>query len=102
MNKLFYNPTEIPEAVRLESKLLGVNKQYECFSGQGPVWMSELFKLAATDSFDKVEVLLTAHNQAYYRNRKNPAEKTTVVGWVSLKDYKDSGGYLNDRYHKVK
>lgn len=97
MKKLFYNPMELPEAVLLESKILGVSKKYECHTGEGPVWMKELFKLAATDSFEKVEVLLSDHNQAYYRNSKNPFEQVSVVGWISLKDYKNGGGYTNDR-----
>ena len=97
MKKLFYNPIEHPVAVKLESKILGVNKQYEPNVGGGPVSMEELFKLAATDSFDKVEVELTTHNQAYYRDSKNPLEQVSVEGWISLKDYKNGGGYLKDR-----
>lgn len=97
MKKLFYNPSELPVAARLESSLLGVHKEYECYNGEGPVWMDELFRLAATTTFDKVEVKLTAHNQAYYRDSKNPLEQVPVEGWVSLKDYKDGGGYLKDR-----
>ena len=84
-------------AIKLESKILGVNKQYEPNVVGGPVSMEELFKLAATDSFDKVEVKLTAHNQAYYRDSKNPLEQVPVEGWISLKDYKNGGGYLKDR-----
>ena len=45
MKKLFYNPIEHPVAVKLESKVLGVNKQYEPYTGEGPVGMDELFKL---------------------------------------------------------
>ena len=92
MKKLFYNPIEHPVAIKLESKILGVNKQYEPNVVGGPVSMEELFKLAATDSFDKVEVKLTAHNQAYYRDSKNPLEQVPVEGWISLKDYKNGGG----------
>ena len=97
MKKLFYNPIEHPVAIKLESKILGVNKQYEPNVVGGPVSMEELFKLAATDSFDKGEVKLTAHNQAYYRDSKNPLEQVPVEGWISLKDYKNGGGYLKDR-----
>ncbi len=102
MKKLFYNPSEVPVEVKLESKLLGVKKQYECLSGGGPIWMEELFKLAATDSFDVVEVHLTPHNQAYYRDSKNPFEQVEVDGWISLKDYKNGGGYLKDRTISIK
>lgn len=102
MKKLFYNPIEHPEAVKLESEVLGVNKQYEPNAGEGPVSMDELFKLAATDSFDNVEVKLTAHNQAYYRDSKNPLEQVPVEGWVSLKDYKNGGGYMKDRTITIK
>lgn len=97
MKKLFYNPKEHPVVVKLESRVLGVNKQYEPNAGEGPSSMDELFKLASTDSFDKVEVKLTPHNQAYYRDTKNPLEQVPVDGWISLKDYKNGGGYMKDR-----
>lgn len=97
MKKLFYNPIEHPVAVKLESKVLGVNKQYEPYTGEGPVGMDELFKLATTDSFESVEVKLTPHNQAYYRDSKNPLEQVPVEGWISLKDYKNGGDYLKDK-----
>ncbi len=97
MKKLFYNPIEHPVVVKLESRVLGVNKQYEPNAGEGPSSMDELFKLASTDSFDKVEVKLTPHNQAYYRDTKNPLEQVPVDGWISLKDYKNGGGYMKDR-----
>ena len=97
MKKLFYNPSELPIAVRLKSSILGVNKEYECHTGEGPVWMEELFRLAATDSFEIVEVNLTPHNQAYYRDSKNPLEQVPVEGWISLKGYKNGGAYLKDR-----
>lgn len=101
MKKLFYNPIEHPVAVKLVSKVLGVNKQYELQTCEGPIGMEELFKLAATDSFDNVEVKLTPHNQAYYRDSKNPFEQVPVEGWISLKDYKNGGGYLKDRTIKI-
>ena len=96
MKKIYYNPAELPVAVRLQSSLLGVNKEYECHTGEGPVWMDELFKLAATTTFDKVEVKLSAHNEAYYRD-KTTLQKVQLEGWISLKDYKNGGGYLNDK-----
>lgn len=102
MKKLFYNPIEHPVAVKLESTVLGVKKQYEPNAGGGPVGMEELFKLAATDSFEIVEVKLTQHNQAYYRDSKNPLEQVPVDGWISLKDYKNGGGYLKDRTITIK
>ena len=102
MKKIFYNPIEHPVAIKLESKVLGVNKQYEPYTGEGSIVMEELFKLAATDSFDKVEVKLTVHNQAYYRDSKNPLEQVPVEGWISLKDYMNGGGYLKDRTITIK
>lgn len=102
MKKIFYNPIEHPVAIKLESKVLGVNKQYEPYTGEGSIVMEELFKLAATDSFDIVEVKLTPHNQAYYRDSKNPLEQVPVEGWISLKDYKNGGGYLKDRTITIK
>lgn len=97
MKKLFYNPAEVPVEVILGSMALGFKKQYVCLSGGGPMFMEELFKLAATDTFDTVQVFLTPHNQAYYRDTKYPLEQVPVDGWISLKDYKNGGGYLKDR-----
>ncbi|MDE7082575.1 MAG: hypothetical protein K2O89_02570 [Clostridia bacterium] len=97
MRKLFYNPAEVPVEVILESRILGFKKRYVCLSGGGPMWMEELFKLAATDTFDNVQVYLTSHNQAYYRDSYSPLEKVPAEGWVSLKNCKNGGGYLKDR-----
>ncbi len=96
MKVLFYNPIELPSEVHLISKVLGVDKKYRSEDGNGPVHMDELFRLAATDTFDDVKVLLTAHNEAYYRRTKKSAQKEVVDGWVSLKEYKNGGGYLDD------
>ena len=97
MKILYYNPIEMPAEVCLESKILGIKKQYHCSAPSGPVDMDELFRLASTDTFDKVDVLLTSHNEAYYRKTKKSAQKEVVDGWVSLKEYKNGGGYLKDR-----
>ena len=97
MKILYYNHIEMPAEVRLESKVLGVKKQYQCDAPSGPVDMDELFRLASTDTFGTVDVLLTSHNEAYYRKTKESAQKEVVDGWVSLKEYKNGGGYLNDK-----
>ncbi len=101
MKKLYYNPIEVPVEIRLESRILGVKKQYPCHTGEGPVFLEELFKLAATDSFETVEVKLTPHNQAYYRDTRNPLEAVAVDGWISLKEYKNAGGYLKDKLYGI-
>lgn len=101
MKVLFYNPSEIPTEVILISKILGVDRQYTCSNGGGPVYMEELFKLAATATFDEVKVLLTAHNEAYYRLTKSAAKKVEINGWISLKEFKNGGGYLNDKARVV-
>lgn len=101
MKILFYNPLEIPIEVRLVSKILGVDKQYQCSTGDGPVYLDELFRLAATETFDEVNVLLSQHNEAYYRKTKTSAQKIEIDGWVSLKEYKNGGGYLNDKANRL-
>lgn len=101
MKKLYYNPIEAAEEVRLESRILGVKKQYPCHTGEGPIFLEELFKLAATDCFETVDVRLTPHNQAYYRDTKNPLEVVPVDGWISLKEYKNAGGYLKDKLNGI-
>ncbi len=101
MKKLYYNPIEVPVEIRIESQILGVKKQYPCHTGEGPVFLEELFKLAATDSFETVEVKLTPHNQAYYRDTKNPLKAVAVDGWISLKEYKNAGGYLKDKLNGI-
>ena len=97
MKILYYNPIEMPAEVCLESKILGIKKQYHCSAPSGPVDMDELFRLASTDTFDTVDVLLTSHNEAYYRKTKKSIQQEVVDGWVSLKEYKNGGGYLKDR-----
>lgn len=88
---------EIPTEVILISRILGIDKHYQCDVGDGPVDMEELFKLAATETFDEVKVLLTPHNEAYYRKTKTSVQKVEINGWVSLKEYRNGGGYLNDK-----
>ena len=97
MKNLFYNPSEMPTEAILISKILGIDKHYQCSTGDGPVHMDELFKLAATETFDEVKVLLTQHNEAYYRKTKTSAQKFEINGWISLKEYRNGGGYLNDK-----
>ena len=82
MKKLFYNPSELPIAVRLKSSILGVNKEYECHTGEGPVWMEELFRLAATDSFEIVEV-----------NLRHTTKRTIVIAKTLLNKFLLKAGY---------
>ncbi len=97
MKVLYYNPLELPKEIQLTSKILGIDKTYRSEDGNGPVYMEELFRLAAADSFDDVKVLLTANNEAYYRKTKKSTQKVAVDGWVSLKEYRNGGGYHNDK-----
>lgn len=97
MKILYYNPSEMPTEVILISKILGIEKQYLSNTGEGPVNMDELFRLAATETFDDVKVLLTSHNEAYYRKTKTSAQKIDTCGWISLKEFKNGGGYLSDK-----
>lgn len=97
MKTLYYNPIEIPCKVKLVSKCFGIDIEYSTDKSDGqPVYMDELFNLAKCDSFDNVEVFLTAHDQAYIRKSKT-ARKENIEGWFSLKGVKNGGGYLNDK-----
>ena len=99
MKYLYYNPIELPEKVRLVSNTFGIEQEYEVGPANGfPVYMSELFALAQTQSFDEVQVYLTPHNGAYCKKRKKDFIGTRLSGWISLKDYKDAGGYIEDIY----
>ncbi len=72
--------------------------EYEPSAAEGkPVYFDDLYLFAKNRYFDSVQVFLTSHNEAYYRDSKNPIEKVPVTGWVDLCDYKKGGGYLDDK-----
>ena len=58
--------------------------------------IEDLFILANSDIFDKVEVFLSKHNEAYYIESPKFERKIEISGWVSLKDFMDGKGYLQD------
>lgn len=98
MKKLYYNPIEIPQSVRIFSSIFKIEKEYDCPSDDGPYDLDELFKLAASNSFEKVEVCFSKHNEAYYRDSKEMTRKVPVVGWFSIKGIRNGGGYLDDKF----
>ena len=49
-------------------------------------------------AFDDVQVSLTAHEQAYVKSSKKAIEGIAVTGWISLREYKNGGGYFDDKY----
>lgn len=98
MKKLFYNPIEVPEKIKVKSIAFGLDIEYEPSAAEGkPVYFDDLYLFAKNRYFDSVQVFLTSHNEAYYRDSKNPIEKVPVTGWVDLCDYKKGGGYLDDK-----
>lgn len=80
MKQMFYNPLEIPTEVILVSRILGIDKHYQCDAGDGSVDMEELFKLAAAETLTEVKVPLTPHNEAYYRKTKTSIQKVGING----------------------
>lgn len=98
MKKLYYNPIEMPLKVHIVAKCFGVDMtDEEPFHTGIPCYMEPLFELAKIDCFDEVEVYVTSHNGAYIRDTKKPMERTEVTGWVSLKNVRNGGGYLEDK-----
>lgn len=98
MKKLYYNPIELPEKIKIKSVAFGLDTEYTPSTSEGkPVYIDELYDFAKNRYFDSVQVFLTSHNEAYYRDSKNPIEKVSVTGWVELCDYKKGGGYLDDK-----
>lgn len=91
---LYYNPIEPIDRVHIVSKMLEFDKnitnEYQIPS------IEDLFILANSDIFDKVEVFLSKHNEAYYIESPKFERKIEISGWVSLKNFMDGKGYLQD------
>jgi hypothetical protein len=101
MKYLYYNPIEPAEKIRIKSRCFEIDTEYEPWASDlcdKPVYIDELFKLAALDCFENVQVYLTTHCGAYWKNKKAAFVGTRITGWVSLKEYKNGGGYLEDQY----
>lgn len=102
MRKLYYNPIELPAKVHIISKCFGVDVIYEQPYGENaPIFIADLYKLAQLDAFDEVAVYLTLNNDAYYRENRRPFNKYFALGWISLKESRHGGGYLEDKYFDI-
>lgn len=98
MKYMFYNPIELPEKVHIVSMCFGIDMTYDVSESNGkPVYFEQLFLLAQSESFDKVEIYLTSHNGAYYKKSKKAIEGFALTGWTDLKAYRNGGGYLEDK-----
>ena len=98
MKKLYYNPFEIPEKIKIKSVAFGIDVEYSSDDSEGkPVGFDDLFDFAKNRYFDSVQVFLTPHDEAYYRDSNFPHQKVEVTGWVELCDFKKGGGYLDDK-----
>lgn len=98
MKYLFYNPIEIPQKAHIVSEAFNIDVTYDTFeAGKRPIGFDELFSLARLDCFDAVEIYLTPHEQAYYKKSKKSLEGVPVTGWINLKEYRNGGGYLEDK-----
>jgi hypothetical protein len=99
MKKLFYNPIEKPHEVHVFSEAFNIDVTYNLSNcGNKPITFDELFTLAKLNYIDKVEVNCTPHNQAYYRDSKQQTKRYDIDGWIDLKEYKNGGGYTEDKY----
>lgn len=99
MKYLYYNPYELPTKIKICSSCFNLDTEYFSDEIDGkPIYFDELFKIAALDFFDDVQVLLTSHNGAYIKDSKKALVGTTISGWISLKEYRNGGGWLSDKY----
>ena len=98
MKVLFYNPFEHPNKVRIVSSVFSIDVCYEApYDGvKLNTSFDTLFNIAKCQVFDNVEVYLTPQNEAYTRKNKKDLERVPVIGWVSLKEVRDGGGYNED------
>ena len=97
MKYLLYNPYEPVSKIHIRSKCFGIDLEYGGHeAGEKPVFVDKLFELAKLDCFDDVRVYFSEHNEAFYKNKKTDLYRTSITGWVSLKEYKNGGGYLDD------
>lgn len=97
MKYLYYNPIEPAAKIKILSKCFGIDVEYSAHDASDkPVYLDDLFGLAASDCFDDVQVYLTSHEGAYWKSKKKDFVGTRITGWLSLKEYKNGGGYLKD------
>ena len=98
MKYLFYNPIEVPQKIHIISKAFNLDILYDASdAGERPVSFNDLFNLSRLDCFDEISIYLTPHEQAYYKKSKKSLEGVPVTGWINLKEYRNGGGYLEDK-----
>lgn len=98
MKYLYYNPYEYPVEIKIKSNALKIDETIDWNKTPERVRsIDDLFTLQNSNYFEEISIKLTAHNEAYYKTTKKDTEKYPVTGWINLKDFKDAGGYLNDK-----
>lgn len=104
--KLFYNPEEAPKKIQFFKDgtviTLSEDNYFQCPEAPSlPAHLDSLFKVI--EDFDDIIVVLTAHNEAYYWSKgEHEDERTSVVGEISLKAFRNGGGYLKDNHISIK
>ncbi len=83
---LDYDPIEIPSRIRIFSKGLDLDLDYEPskFNSQLLCYIDDLYKLASTGLFESISVYLTSHNSAYCVNGKDGSVTPVCDSWVDL------------------
>ncbi len=99
MNRLYYNPIEPPEKIRVKSSCSNIDVEYFPWDSNGlPIYMDQLFDLAKSKDYETVQVYLTSHNEAYIKANKTSSIGIKASGWINLEEYENGGGYREDKY----
>ncbi len=97
MNRLYYNPIEPPEKIRVKSSCSNIDVEYFPWDSNGlPIYMDQLFDLAKSKDYETVQVYLTSHNEAYVKKSKKDFVGVRTSGWIDLEEYGNGGGYHKD------
>lgn len=100
VKKLFYNYCELPYMIRLfrSEDLLSEYNPWDIIEDENnplPKTIEELFKVLNGGEYTKIEILLTASNDAYFRVGVEPKSEE-VIGWIDLADFAHGGPWVND------
>ena len=97
MKKLYYNPIEMPLSIKLISKTGEVREISEQKDPTELIPLDYLFD--SIEDYKDILVKLTSHNEAYYPKHNGKGyERVPVKGEISLKEYVNGGGYLEDSH----